>query len=284
MIKLKAYAKLNLALDILFKRTDGYHELDTIMQNISLHDIVTIEKANGIRVHMDKGEVTEHSNTAHLAAKVFMQRTDISGADISIEKRIPSMSGLGGSSVDAAAVLFGLNALYDTKLDERTLFEIGKEVGADVPFALLGGTARVTGLGEKLERMKLKKQLHFVVVKPYQGVSTAKAFAAYRKASHISIDSVQYAVQKGDIALIQKFCANALGMAALSIAPDIIKAAAALAHFSKAFMSGSGSSMFAVFETQDEAKAAADAVHGDFELCGAYSSTSKGVEIIGENF
>ncbi len=283
MIKLLAYAKLNLALDVLGKRDDGYHELDTVMQSISLCDVVRIEKAEGLAVNMDMAPADPVRNTAYVAASLFMQQTGMGGADISIEKHIPSMAGLGGSSADAAAVLVGLNVLYDTKLSEVALNEIGRQVGADVPFALVGGTARAGGIGERLTQMTLSKPLHFVVLKPHQGVSTEQAFAEYKQTPPVRMESVVYAVQKGNVDMFNKYSRNALGMAALSIAPQIMKAASALAQFGKAFMSGSGSSMFVMFETAQDAVEAAQAVHGDFDLCGAFESEICGVRIAGEN-
>lgn len=284
MITLKAYAKLNLSLDVTRKRNDGYHELDMIMQSISLFDTVTVKKAETINVRMDKTHVEQESNTAYLAAKAFCDYTKKSGAEISIQKRIPVMSGLGGSSADAAAVLVGLNLLYGTKLSDETMRTLGESVGADVPFSLFGGTARVKGIGEKLTRLNPKKRMYFVVVKPHQGVCTAEAFARYHQSAKIKMDSIEYAVQKGDIALFEKYSANALGLAALSIAPDMIKTGSALmASGKKAHMTGSGSSMFAAFETLKEAQKAAKNTKGDFSLCGAFCPKDIGVEIIGED-
>jgi 4-diphosphocytidyl-2-C-methyl-D-erythritol kinase len=283
MIKLLAYAKLNLALDVLGKRDDGYHNLDSVMQSISLYDVVTIKKADGIYVSMDKAFCAPEKNTAYIAAQLFMQKTGALGADITIEKNIPGESGLGGSSADAAAVLIGLNALYDSRLSIEALIKIGRQVGADVPFALIGGTARARGIGDELTQLKLSKPLYFAVVKPHQGVSTAKAFAQYTKTEPVRIETVMFAVQKGDIDMFNTYSRNALGMAALRIAPQMMSAASALAKFGKAFMSGSGSSMFVMFETAQQAKEAAQQIIGDFELCGAYESVACGVQITEEN-
>lgn len=282
MITLNAYAKLNLSLSVTGKRNDGYHELDTIMQNISLYDTVTVKKSDCIRVYMDICDVDERDNTAYAAATVFCEYTGKDGAEIGIQKHIPSMAGLGGSSADAAAVLIGLNQLYDTQLNQQTLIALGKRIGADVPFALFGGTARAKGIGEKLVRLHPPKPMYYVVVKPHQGVSTAEAFKKYRPSGHISIDTVEYAVLKGDVALFSGHAANALGMAALSIAPDILKAATALvsAGAKKALMTGSGSSIFAAFETQEESQLAAKNIQGDFALCSAFEPKDTGVEII----
>ena len=280
---INAYAKLNLALEITGKRADGYHKLDTIMQSISLHDTVTISCAKNLSVTMDTGDVPEKDNTAYAAAMAFFNHIGKEGgAHISIQKRIPPQSGLGGASADAAAVLVGLNSMYDAQLDTDTLMALGKSVGADVPFSLLGGMARAKGIGEKLEQLQAKTPVAYVVVTPPAGVSTAEAFARYKPSAAVRMDTVAYAIQKGDIALYHKHAGNALGMAALSIAPDIMAAASALmtAGAKKALMTGSGSSMFAAFETVAEAQTVAANLRGNFALAGAFSPVDTGTLII----
>lgn len=282
MIRLKAYAKLNLSLDIRGKRSDGYHELDSIMQSINLYDTITIEKADALRVKMDMPGVDERRNTAYTEAEAFFAHTGISGgADIAIQKRIPAQSGLGGASADAAAVLIGLNRLYGAGLSPDALRMLGKRVGADVPFALVGGTARAQGIGEILTPLYPKKTFHYVVIKPAQGVPTAEAFARYRASEHVSIDSVEYALLKGDLELFLRFAGNALGLAALAVAPQILRAADALmaAGAPKALMTGSGSAMFSPFETLEASQQTAQRVHGDFVYCGAHSAVAHGTEI-----
>lgn len=282
MIRLKAYAKLNLSLDIRGKRSDGYHELDSIMQSIDLYDTITIEKADALRVQMDMPGVDERRNTAYAAAEAFFAHTGISGgAHIAIQKRIPAQSGLGGASADAAAVLIGLNRLYGVGLSPDALRMLGKRVGADVPFALIGGTARAQGIGEILTPLYPKKTFHYVIIKPAQGVPTAEAFARYRASEHVSIDSVEYALLKGDLELFLRFAGNALGLAALAVAPQILRAADALmaASAPKALMTGSGSAMFSPFETLEAAQQAAHRVHGDFVYIGAHSAAASGIEI-----
>ena len=282
MIRLKAFAKLNLSLDIRGKHTDGYHELDTIMQSIDLFDSVMIEKAESVRVRMDMPGVDERRNTAYAAAEAFFAHTGIpGGADIVIQKRIPAQSGLGGASADAAAVLIGLNRLYDAQLCADTLRMLGKRVGADVPFALVGGLARAQGIGEVLTPLYPKKEFHYVVIKPAAGVSTAEAFARYRVSDHVSIDSVEYALLKGDLELYLRFAGNALGLAALAVAPQILHAAEALMATGapKALMTGSGSAMFAPFETPEAAQQAAQRISNEFAYCGVHRETATGVEI-----
>lgn len=281
MIKLHAYAKLNLSLDITGKRADGYHELDTIMQSISLFDTVVIKKADCIRIHFDNN-VDSKKNTAFNALRLFMARTGVAGADISIKKRIPLMSGLGGASADAAAVLIGLNKLYGTNLCADELAQMGRRIGADVPFCLSGGTARAKGIGEVLKPLSPSAFMHYAVVKPHKGVSTAAAFSRYAKSDPVRMESVEYAVLKGDVNLYLRHADNALGLAALSISPEILRAAEALAAAGaqRALLSGSGSSMFAPFTSLEEAKLAVSRIKGDFELCDAYSPCSSGVEVV----
>ncbi len=286
MIRLKAYAKLNLSLDVRGRRSDGYHELDTIMQSISLYDIVTIQKSDSLYVRFDTTGIDPKHNTAYAAAQYFFAQTGIpSGADISIQKRIPAMSGMGGASADAAAVLTGLNALYHANLSGDTLRAIGKRVGADVPFALLGGTARAQGIGEALTPLHPKKLFSYVIIKPFAGASTAQVFARYGASEHVSIDTVEYALLKGDSDLLLAYAGNALGLAAFALAPDMLRAANALraAGAPKALMTGSGSAMFAPFASYDEAQQAAQRIHGDFEYCGVQIPTPAGVEIMEEN-
>lgn len=276
----KAYAKLNLSLDITGKRPDGYHELDTIMQSISLFDTVTVDKADALSVTMDKGGVEMTRNTAYKAALLFARHTGVPGAAIDIQKRIPSEAGLGGASADAAAVLIGLNALYQTGLSTDELLQIGVQVGADVPFSLMGGTARARGIGEKLTPIATPRPIYFLVVKPHAGVCTAEAFRRYKKSARLLTDTVEYALAKGDFELYLRYADNALGIAALSIAPEIMRAANALmaAGAAKALMSGSGSSMFAPFATQEQAYETQRRITGDFAFCGVVSSCAAGIE------
>jgi len=285
MIRLKAYAKLNLSLDIRGRRPDGYHELDTIMQSIDLFDAVLVKKADTIRAGFDAPDLDPLRNTAVSAAKEFFAFTGIpGGADISVQKRIPVQSGMGGASADAAAVLIGLNRLYEAQLDVYTLRVLAKRVGADVPFALTGGTARARGIGEALTPLHPRNAFCYLVVQPHEGVSTAEAFARYRVSEHVSIDTVEYALVKGDMDLFLRCAGNALGLAALAIAPSILRTANALraAGAKKALMTGSGSAMFAPFKTTEEARSVAERIKGDFAYCGVHSPVSQGLEIMEE--
>lgn len=282
MIKLNAYAKLNLSLDITGRRADGYHLLDTIMQTISLCDTITIHKADTIHVSMDKQCTDEKDNTAYKAACAFSDKIGISGARIHITKRIPVMAGLGGASADAAAVLIGLNALFSAGLSNDKLAFIGAQIGADVPFSLSGGLARAQGIGDIIRPLSPAACMHYALIKPHTGVSTGQAFTRYQKSKPVRMASVEYAVLKGDISLFIRHARNVLELAALSFSPEMLSAGEALmaAGAPCALMSGSGSSLFAPFTSIEEAMQTVRRIKGDFELCGAYSPCRTGVEII----
>ena len=175
-----AFAKLNLALKITGRRTDGYHELDMVMQEISLCDEISIKKSAGLEVESNIPLPPE--NTLHTAARVFFAYTGIrGGADIRVQKNIPAQAGLGGGSSDGAAVLKALDSLYGTKLNAEELIGLGRRVGADVPFFIRGGCARAQGTGEILTPVANNLPLVFLLAKPAGGVNTKEAYAAYHR-------------------------------------------------------------------------------------------------------
>jgi len=176
-MKLKANAKINLTLDVIGQRDDGYHLIDSIFQSIDLFDELTIEKSDEIRVNCATDTINGDSNIAYKAAKKFFEFAKIcGGAEIFIEKHIPLTSGMGGGSADAAAVIVALNSLYNTKFSENELCEIGLSVGADVPFCIVGGTARVGGIGEKLQKLPDMPNCAILLVKDGQKLSTADMY------------------------------------------------------------------------------------------------------------
>jgi len=145
----EAHAKINLTLEILGRRADGFHNLASVMQTVSLHDTVTLSPASDVQIECDDGSIPDEANLALLAARALRARTDSKqGARITLQKRIPVAAGLGGGSSDAAAVLTGLNHLWGTGLEHAELAEVAAEIGSDVPFFLTGGTALVQGRGE----------------------------------------------------------------------------------------------------------------------------------------
>lgn len=176
-MKLEAFAKINLTLDVCGRKPTGLHLLDSLMQSVSLGDTVTVERASEITVECSVPALRGDKNIAYLAALTFFRATDCrGGAAIQIEKRIPAAAGLGGGSADAAAVLRALDRLYGTALSESRLCEIGAAVGADVPFCLTGGTKRIRGTGERVIPAPPLPSCFFVLVKQGEKRSTADMY------------------------------------------------------------------------------------------------------------
>ncbi len=176
-MKLKTCAKINLTLDILGKREDGYHIIDSVFQSVSLCDEIDIQKSNAITVRCTDNTICDRSNIAYKAVQKFFEYVGIDGgADIKIEKHIPLASGMGGGSADAAAVIVALDRLYETNLSQERLCDIGLSVGADVPFCIMGGTARVGGIGEKIEKMPDMPECAIILIKHGKKQSTADMY------------------------------------------------------------------------------------------------------------
>lgn len=263
-MKLSAPAKINLALDIVGRRTDGYHELDMVMQSISLADTVSLERTETdcVQVLCDAADVPcGPENTIARAADAFFRMTAIrrnSGLLFRIDKRIPSRAGLGGGSADAAASLRLLNAMYCAGLSAAELAEIGLTVGADVPFCLAGGTARVRGIGERVEPAAALAECAIAVCRPDAGFGTREAYAAYDRAQGSSTKrhtaSVLHALENGSLAELGASLGNAFEDA--GVPPVIAELEAAMMRQGAAgsCMTGSGSAVFGLFKNESGAK------------------------------
>ena len=251
----RAYAKLNLTLGVLFKRADGYHALDSIMQTIDLCDTVTVERAREILV-TSTGMTLPYDNTIRRAAEGYRALTGRS-AYIRVVKRIPAEAGLGGGSADAAATLNALQELYG-EVDEKSLLELAAKVGADVPFCLRGGTQRAEGIGEALTPVRGMK-LHLLIAKPAQGVSTKRLFSLLKLPREMPDTILALkALSDGDLDALCPLLYNALEEPAIELVPEIgrIKQDMLTLGARAACMSGSGSAVFGVFDSIDQAKEA----------------------------
>ena len=258
-MEIKAYAKINLTLDVLRKRPNGYHDLRGVMCAVSLYDKVSIEPAEKIRFSCDVP--LPESNTAVKAARLFMQQTG-KGADIRLTKLIPSEAGLGGASADAAAVLRGMNELYGNPIPEKHLYELGLMVGADVPFCLMGGCNLAEGVGERLTPLPTP-HLDLVIVKGSSGVSTAAMFKSLQlPVEHPDTDGAIAAIQKGDIFALAPLCQNALEPPAAALLPEIAEHKSLLMQSGalSAFMTGSGAAVVGIFKDEDAARSGAKAL------------------------
>ena len=261
-MKVNAYAKLNLYLDITRVREDGYHELDMIMQEVDLADILTFLPAEELDVECEG--VPREKNLAYRAAQAFFAAAQIPPQmHISIEKHIPSEAGMGGGSSDAACVLRTLNEQFGKPLSMERLTELALPLGADVPFALLGGTARAQGIGEKLTPITNRLQAHYLIVKPPRGVPTGKAFqladSLPREAFSGDILACKEALEKDDPQHFAKNTYNALTRPGILLCPEIDTVLNALRGQDgcfAAFMTGSGSACVGMFRGYDHAETA----------------------------
>ena len=272
MITEKAYAKINLSLDITGKLPDGYHSLETVMQTVTLYDDVTVRKSGGISVSC--GELSGENNLAFKAAKAFFAHTGIAGgAEINITKRIPVCGGFGGGSADAAAVLRALDTLYGTALCHDTLCAIALTLGADVPFLIRGGTALCTGKGELMTPVECRAPLYYCLCAPHEGASTAEMFA---RADGLGIYgrhgvSMADALRSGDVNAVAYLLHNDFTDICASFCPSTVFLRAALTGCGAlaSSLTGSGSGCFGVFADLLCAENAARVIGAECFACAA---------------
>ena len=288
MLDVLANAKINLFLEITGRRNDGYHTVDTVMQEVTISDRITVDllpKSKGIIIESDISSIpTDERNIAYKAAKYFLDKINADcGVEINIIKRIPSEAGLGGGSADGAAVLSALNNLCGNPLDMNCLHEIAANMGADVPFFLYGGTAQMKGTGTEFVTSLSAPELNLVVAKPTVGVSTPLAYryldSIYENfSSHTSLDSKSliYALKTGDIREISNRMFNRFEMAADALCPQTQKLRMFMKeHSHGALLSGSGAAVFAVADSNSHALDLKRLVQDEFP--GYYVSEAKTV-------
>lgn len=267
-----AYAKINLTLDVLRKRDDGYHDLRSIMQTVSLCDDVEVAVDTGKPWELScdaAGIPCDERNLAWKAARAFFDRLgwQADGIAIRIEKRIPSEAGLGGGSADAAAVLHALNDWTEGHFSVGDLCAIGAKVGSDVPFCVLGGTALAEGRGERLLKLPDAPELHLVICKPPLAFSTP---ALYSRLDSIEIgarpdtDAMCRAIENGDRESVAGLLCNVFEQAVSAPQIEEIKRELRTRGALGAMMTGSGSAVFGIFRDADSAKAACEALQKDY--------------------
>jgi 4-diphosphocytidyl-2-C-methyl-D-erythritol kinase len=260
-IILKARAKINLTLDVLGKRPDGYHELEMVMQTIELHDVITIqETAAGIEVTTSLPELSGgEDNIAYRAARLIIDHLGLNkGIKIHIEKNIPLAAGLAGGSTDAAAVLKGLNQLWGLGLTKEQLAEKGALIGSDVPYCVKGGTVLAKGRGEVLTDLPAVPELWMILAKPPVGVTTAEIYGNFvmdRVEKRPSTTGMIEAIKNRNIAGIIANLANVLESVTLIRYPTVLmlKEVMAGAGVPKPLMSGSGPAVFGIAHNHKEA-------------------------------
>ena len=255
-MKIKAYGKVNISLDVVGKREDGYHLLSMIMQNIDLYDEIEVEKQEcGIILECNKSYVpVDNRNLAYKAAEIFKERYDIvDGVKINIEKNIPVSAGLAGGSTDAAAVLKVMNKLFNVNATEEELMELGLQLGADIPYCLHGGTALCEGIGEIITPIKPFRDKIVVLVKPAFGVSTKEVYKNFnleKVKQHPKTAEIINAIENDDLNFVASNMKNLLENVTLRKHKILIKikeemnACGAI----NSMMSGSGPTVFAFFD------------------------------------
>ena len=279
ILKEKAYAKLNLTLDVLGKRADGYHDLKSVMQTVSLHDDITLHIGTGNpwKLTCDKeGIPCDARNLVWKAAKLYLDtmEKDPDGLKMIIEKRIPSGAGMGGGSADAAAVLRALNRFYGDPLSLLELADLGAKVGSDVPFCVLGGTVMCEGRGEILRKLPDIPKCIFVVCKPEFSISTPVLYGkldAVENPLHPDNDAMEAAISAGDLLGIAKHLENAFDpvVSAEHGEIDHIKAIYRSYGALATQMTGSGSVVFAIMPDMQSAEGAAEELkqyYGDVSI------------------
>jgi 4-diphosphocytidyl-2-C-methyl-D-erythritol kinase len=267
-----AFAKINLGLRVLGRRADGYHEIRTVFQTVTLHDTLTFEATPGGRLELacsDPGIPTDETNLVLRAASALRGRYGVAqGARVGLEKVIPAGGGLGGGSSDAAVTLAALASLWAVETGARELAEIGARLGADVPFFLTGGTAAGTGTGADIVPLADAPKMHLCVVTPGVGVSTAEAYKALGARALTKADTAaNLSVSRTEADFPASLCdvwSNDFEAVVVRLYPEVGRAREALrgAGAQRVMLSGSGSSVFGVFEDEAEAGRASSALRG----------------------
>ncbi len=282
MRKEKAYAKVNLALDVLRKRPDGYHEVRMIMQTVDICDELTFEKTKepGITLWIEGADLpADTDNLAYRAAALVLEEKKIrEGVRITLKKRIPIAAGMAGGSADAAAVLRGMNELFALGYSTKELQMLGVRLGADIPYCVQGGTMLSEGIGEILTPLSTPPACHLVVAKPDINVSTAFVYGHLQADSlpfHPDIDGMVHALAAGSLKGITDRMGNVLETVTVQEYPIVgqLKKLMCGMGAENALMSGSGPTVFGVYTDQGKARETA-AVIEEKKLAGAVFVTS----------
>lgn len=268
-ISINAMAKINLGLDVLRRRENGYHDVKMIMQTVNIYDTLEFVRTQepGIVVKVDAMELpTDENNLIYKAAKLLFDKCGVTeGVTITLTKRIPIAAGMAGGSTDAAAALVGINQLFGLQLSMQELKEIGVKIGADVPYCIEGGTALSEGIGEILTKLPDAPDCFVVVAKPEISVSTKYVYEnlhANELKYHPDIDGMVEAIRSGDLDGVCTRMENVLETVTEKKYPIISELKVLLkdAGAENSLMSGSGPTVFAIFKEEEAAKKALEIV------------------------
>lgn len=281
-VRLKARAKINISLDVIRKREDGYHDLAMIMQTVDLFDKVNIKKTkkNGIKIRTNLPFLpTDERNLVYKVIQYMKETYKIDcGIYVDLYKVIPIAAGLAGGSADAAAAIKAMNLLFDLELSHETMCHIGKRFGADIPYCLTEGTVLAEGIGDEMTMLPDFPQCYIVIAKPSVSVSTAFVYGNLKVAEiekHPDTPLLIEAIKKGDLETICCNMENVLEHVTEKTYPEIVKLKAALMAEGAigTLMSGSGSAVFAIFATKEAAQAASVQIKKQQGVKFAYATT-----------
>ena len=268
-VTVDAYAKINMGLDVLGRFPNGYHNLAMVMQTISLKDVITLEKREDGEIYLsmtDPSLPTDASNLAYKAAAKMMEAYPlVKGVNIHVEKTIPKAAGLAGGSADAAGVINGIDKLYNLNLSLEDKCAVGVKIGADVPFCILGHTALAEGIGEILTPLKPLPKHKVLVAKPAVDVSTKEVFEAIDSKDsfeHPQIKAMAEAVEGGDFDRVLELMGNVLELVTepkvkeITLIKEVMMGSGAL----NAMMSGSGPTVFGIYDDENKARKAREEI------------------------
>lgn len=274
-MRLKAHAKINWALNVVAPLPQGYHALDMLVQRVELADELEISPDGKLSLTVEGSDAipNDQNNLVYRAALALQAKTGCHlGANILLRKRVPSQAGLGGGSADAAAALQALNALWNTGLSHAELSRIAAGLGADVPLCLVDGLMRVRGFGEAVAPLSGGRQFHLLILQPGIGLSTGEVFKEFDRKPDgraADIDNCMTALLSRDMQLLGQTAYNQLQQAARRLCAPLGQALAGLYDAGAGFaqMSGSGSAVYGVFETEAHAKQAQEALRIHWPVC-----------------
>ncbi len=260
----KAYAKINLGLDVIGRLENGYHEVKMVMQTVGIYDVLTLTKIpQGIIVTTDSGELpTDDNNLIYKAARLMIEKYNIpEGVSVHLEKNIPIAAGMAGGSTDAAGTFLGMNELFAIGATVQELQELGVKVGADVPYCILGGTALAEGIGEKLSPLPAPPECILLVAKPDINVSTKYVYEhldAEGVEKHPDIDGMTEALARKDLQGIVERLGNVLENVTVKKHPIIAEIKKCMVEHGAigSLMSGSGPTVFGIFDKREDAEKA----------------------------
>lgn len=260
----KAYAKINLGLDVIGRLENGYHEVKMVMQTVDIYDVLTLKKLpQGIAVSTDNGELpTDDNNLIYKAARLMIEKYNIQeGVSIHLEKNIPIAAGMAGGSTDAAGTFLGMNELFELGATLQELQELGVKVGADVPYCIMGGTALAEGIGEKLSPLPAPPDCILLVAKPEINVSTKYVYEhldAEGVERHPDIDGMTEALAGKDLQGIVTRLGNVLETVTVRKHPIITEIKKCMLEHGAlgSLMSGSGPTVFGIYEKKEDAERA----------------------------